>query len=40
MRIILNLAVGGDWGGQGVTDYSAFNAGVTLSVSGVRVYSG
>ena len=37
-RFILNLAVGGNWGGRYVRDYSAFNSGVTLAVKTIKVF--
>lgn len=40
MMLIINPAVGGDWGGcRGVNNYSAFNgAGVNMHVTNVTVF--
>lgn len=40
MKLIMNIAVGGDWGGKNVlpSDYDAFDAGVEMEVSSVIVY--
>ena len=39
MMLIINLAVGGNWGGKYVDNYSAFNgAGVTMQVKDVTVF--
>jgi beta-glucanase (GH16 family) len=37
MRLIIDLAVGGDWGGIGVTNYDAFNGGVEFETTDVTV---
>jgi hypothetical protein len=39
MRLIMNVAVGGAWGGKGVSNYDAFNtsAGVSMYVQAARV---
>jgi len=38
MQLILNSAVGGDWGGCcGVTNYDAFNKGVEMEISSINI---
>jgi len=37
MYLIINLAVGGTWGGAGVSNYDAFNGGVEMETSDVTV---
>lgn len=38
MQLIMNVAIGGDWGGCcGVQNYNIFNSGVEMEISAVNV---